>query len=195
MTGLVSIAVAEGTRRARILAHLAGHSDLTAFEIARAIGSRSPASMYKLLKSMEGRAEVVCRREWRAAMGRHVALWSIAPPGTEPPPRPMLPPEVIAARRLAWRIEQRIRRAGVTTPARILPPIGVCTPADAPLFFGAEGEAAEARAAREAQAIAICGTCPARAACLAYAQQTGQVSGVWGGVSFEPSPAKGRERP
>jgi WhiB family redox-sensing transcriptional regulator len=188
----VSIAVAEGTRRARILAHLAGHSDLTAFELGRAIGS-SPASLYRLLQSMERRAQVIRRTEWRAGMGRDVSLWSIAPPGTEPPPRPALPPKVVAARRLAWRTEQRIRRARTAGRARILPPMGVCSPADAPLFFGAEGEAPEVRAEREAQAIAICLTCPARSACLAYAQQTGQVSGVWGGVSLEPSPAKGRE--
>lgn len=189
----MSTVLAEGTRRARILHHLAAHSDLTAFELARAIGT-SPASLYKLLESMERRAEVIRRREWRPSIGRYVSLWRAAPPGAEPPPRPALPPEVVAARRLAWRMEQRIRRAAAPAPERILPPIGVCTPADAPLFFG-ESEAQEARAEREAQAIAICCTCPARPACLEYAEATGQVSGVWGGASFEPPPAKGPKTP
>jgi Transcription factor WhiB len=33
----------------------------------------------------------------------------------------------------------------------------------------------------EADALAMCSLCPARAACLAYAVQTGQMFGVWGG--------------
>jgi hypothetical protein len=185
------------TRRARIVAHLAGHADLTAFELARAIGSRSPASLYKLLRSMERRAEVICRWEWRPAMGRDVALWRAAPPGTQSPPAPVLPPEVIARRRAAWRADQRLRRARVTARVRVrpLPPLGDCGPATAALFFGAEDEAPGARAEREALAITICRTCPARLACLEYAEATGQVSGVWGGQVFEPSPAKGRETP
>jgi hypothetical protein len=33
----------------------------------------------------------------------------------------------------------------------------------------------------EADALAICRLCPVQAACLAYAVQTGQVFGIWGG--------------
>jgi len=33
----------------------------------------------------------------------------------------------------------------------------------------------------EADALAMCRLCPARAACLAYAVETGQVFGIWGG--------------
>jgi hypothetical protein len=33
----------------------------------------------------------------------------------------------------------------------------------------------------EADALAMCRICPARAACLAYAVETGQMFGIWGG--------------
>jgi hypothetical protein len=33
----------------------------------------------------------------------------------------------------------------------------------------------------EADALAMCGLCPVRRACLAYAVETGQVFGIWGG--------------
>jgi WhiB family transcriptional regulator, redox-sensing transcriptional regulator len=33
----------------------------------------------------------------------------------------------------------------------------------------------------EADALAMCRICPAKAACLAYAVETGQVFGIWGG--------------
>jgi hypothetical protein len=46
--------------------------------------------------------------------------------------------------------------------------------ADYDPFFAATPEA-------EADALAMCRLCPAKAACLAYAVETGQVFGIWGG--------------
>jgi hypothetical protein len=37
----------------------------------------------------------------------------------------------------------------------------------------------------EADALAMCRLCPVRAACLAYAVETGQVFGIWGGKTPE----------
>ena len=54
-----------------------------------------------------------------------------------------------------------------------------CLGADTELFFpeGVTGPAAaDIRAAK-----AICGRCPVRACCLAYALDTGQAAGIWGG--------------
>jgi WhiB family transcriptional regulator, redox-sensing transcriptional regulator len=53
-----------------------------------------------------------------------------------------------------------------------------CLDADTELFFpaGVTGPAADIRAAK-----AICGRCPVRACCLAYALDTGQAAGIWGG--------------
>jgi len=50
---------------------------------------------------------------------------------------------------------------------------GVAT-ADYDPFFPETREA-------EADALAMCSLCPVRAACLAYAVQTGQMFGIWGG--------------
>lgn len=53
-----------------------------------------------------------------------------------------------------------------------------CLGADTELFFpaGVTGPAADIHAAK-----AICGRCPVRACCLAYALDTGQAAGIWGG--------------
>ena len=54
-----------------------------------------------------------------------------------------------------------------------------CLGADTELFFpaGVTGPAAaDVRAAK-----AICGRCTVRACCLAYALDTGQAAGIWGG--------------
>ena len=62
---------------------------------------------------------------------------------------------------------------------------GVCTPADLPLFFGPDEETARQRQVRTAKAKAVCRTCPARTACLNFAQDNRLQFGVWGGVDLE----------
>ena len=62
---------------------------------------------------------------------------------------------------------------------------GVCTPADLPLFFGPDEETARDRQVRTAKAKAICRTCPARTACLNFAQDSRMQFGVWGGEDLE----------
>ena len=56
-----------------------------------------------------------------------------------------------------------------------------CRDTDPELFFpiGATGEALE----EIESAKAICRTCPVRRDCLAFAVETNQESGVWGGMS------------
>jgi WhiB family redox-sensing transcriptional regulator len=54
---------------------------------------------------------------------------------------------------------------------------------DSALFFHPEGERGPSRARREAEAKAICGTCPVIAQCAAHALQVREPYGVWGGLS------------
>jgi WhiB family redox-sensing transcriptional regulator len=66
-----------------------------------------------------------------------------------------------------------------------------CRSADPDLFFpiSDSGPALE----QAAKAKAICATCGVRRECLAFALQTGQVHGIWGGTS-EHERATARQR-
>jgi WhiB family transcriptional regulator, redox-sensing transcriptional regulator len=58
-----------------------------------------------------------------------------------------------------------------------------CRAHDPALFFGPNRfEPKRERLEREAQAKAVCGTCPALEACREYAISNGEVYGVWGGL-------------
>ena len=58
--------------------------------------------------------------------------------------------------------------------------LGACLSADPDLFFPISPDGASRR--EEARAKAVCATCVVRAECLAFAVQTRQVHGVWGGL-------------
>ncbi|HWB70578.1 MAG TPA: WhiB family transcriptional regulator [Egibacteraceae bacterium] len=61
---------------------------------------------------------------------------------------------------------------------------GLCRTADASVFFPpAHFEHKPEREEREAKAKAICGRCPVRARCLAWALAVREPHGVWGGHS------------
>jgi Transcription factor WhiB len=69
-----------------------------------------------------------------------------------------------------------------------------CKGGDPELFFGFDGESASSRQAREAVAKEVCGACPAKARCLAFALEQGEWFGVWGGLTGDerralPKPA------
>ena len=176
---------APGTRRAAILAALASHPDLTAFELVRVIGAASHIG--DLLRSMESKAEVVSRTERRPGQGRPVHLWRVAPPGTVPPPRTSEAAEIVARRRERDRRATAARRTrlrpAVPVPPAPLLPGAACPDADPALFFPQPGDA-EA----EARAVAICAGCPVRAACYERAVRNGEGWGIWGGVNFETRP-------
>jgi WhiB family transcriptional regulator, redox-sensing transcriptional regulator len=58
-----------------------------------------------------------------------------------------------------------------------------CRSHDPTLFFGPNRfEPKRERLAREAEAKAICSTCPCLAACREYALSAGELYGVWGGL-------------
>jgi hypothetical protein len=177
----VTAKAAAGTRRARILAHLAGHPDLTAFELARLIGTASTVS--DLLRDMQLKGQVIARTEWRPEQGRPVHLWRLAPPGTVPPPRSSRPAEIVARRRERDRRATAARRARmrapVPQPAALALPGAACRTADPALFFPEPGDTAA-----EAQALAICAGCPVCAQCYARAVANGERWGIWGGVNF-----------
>jgi WhiB family transcriptional regulator, redox-sensing transcriptional regulator len=58
-----------------------------------------------------------------------------------------------------------------------------CRSHDPTLFFGPNRfEPKRERLAREAEAKAVCATCPCLAACREYALSAGELYGVWGGL-------------
>jgi len=60
---------------------------------------------------------------------------------------------------------------------------GACRSANPSLFFAPDHESNHQRRFRETAAKAICGHCPVRAICRAYALQTGELYGIWGGTT------------
>ncbi|GAA3158433.1 hypothetical protein GCM10010466_56470 [Planomonospora alba] len=79
-----------------------------------------------------------------------------------------------------------------------------CQSTDADLFTGPDAFTEEPepdRMAREAEAMAICSGCPARAACLAYALAIRPAEGVWAGrtaseiraLSLRPAARSGKD--
>jgi Transcription factor WhiB len=177
----VTAEAAAGTRRARILAHLGRHPDLTAHELARLIGTTS--TLTDLLRDMRLKGQVIARTEWRPQQGRPVRVWRLAPAGTVPPPRPPQPAEVVARRRERDRRATAARRARlrapVPQPAAIPLPGAACWTADPVLFFPEPGDTGA-----EAQALAVCAGCRVRALCYARAVENGERWGIWGGVNF-----------
>ena len=192
-------AAALGPRQAAILAHLQEHPGRTATELARTFGVSN--SLYKQLGRLEQLALVVGVPVWNPEQGRRVTRWQVAPPGTVPPPVPPADP-VRAARRLERdRKSQRARRARRNPHRRpgprIVPPVlavAACKGEDPELFFGPDAEFVSARQVREEKARAICARCPVRPDCLAYALDTGQAYGIWGGASEDDRRAMRRQR-
>lgn len=60
---------------------------------------------------------------------------------------------------------------------------GACADADPTVFFHPEGERGPARRQRDADALAVCATCPVVPACRAHALAVREPYGVWGGLS------------
>jgi WhiB family redox-sensing transcriptional regulator len=196
----VSAAAANlGRRQAAVLEHLQEHPGLTANELARMFGLR--ASLYKQMAVLEQRALVVGEKVFNPNQGRQVTQWHVAPPGTVPPPRPAPDPVAVQRRRERDTAAQRARRARRNPPRRpSLPaappalPAAACKGADPDLFFGPDAEFVSARKARVAEAKAICAGCPERLACLAWALDTREPYGVWGGADEDERRAMLRQQ-
>ncbi|MBW8804179.1 MAG: WhiB family transcriptional regulator [Catenulisporales bacterium] len=58
-----------------------------------------------------------------------------------------------------------------------------CRGMDASVFFSPVYERGDARRRREERAKTVCGGCPVRVRCAAFAARTGQAFGVWGGLT------------
>ncbi len=177
-----------GSRQAAILAHLQDHPGLTATELARAFGLR--ASLFPQMEALEQRALVTGELVFNPDQGRQVKRWRLAPPGTVPPPRPAPDPATVSRRRERETAAQRARRARRNRsrrPALPSPPVSLadaaCKGADLGLFFGPDSEFVTGRRDREAKAKAICARCPVRPDCLAYALDTREAYGIWGGLN------------
>jgi len=169
-----------GTHREIVLAHLAKHPDLTAYELENATGAKG--SLLTLLRSMERQALVASTLVHRPGQGQLVNVWRIAPAGACPSPGAPESPDQAERRRARQRAAyQRARQlqlaVAVAMPAL---PGAACRGADPEIFFPALGDAAT-----EAAALAFCQRCPAQAACEELALANGEKSGVWGGVNLE----------
>jgi hypothetical protein len=173
-----------GTHREAILVYLAGHVNLTAYELARAIGVAAP-TVAVLLWYMEADAQVVSRLGRRLGQGREVRLWRVAPPGTLPPPRTSPAAEFVERRRNRDRITTAAQRARTRVPSvgTGTLPSAACLGADPDLFFPEKDDHTTIAAAQ-----AICAGCPVRAACYARAVRNGERFGIWGGVHLENAP-------
>jgi hypothetical protein len=187
--------VPSGARCVMVLEHLREHPGLTAGEIARAFGLRSP--MLDTMRRLELRAQVVAVISWMPDQGKPARRWQIAPPGTVPPPAE---PQAVARQRERDRLATRARRArarGLRVESGLEPPSlrdrpasaadlggAACRGADPDLFFGREDERPAERAARMAAAVAICHGCPVQVQCYAAAEANGERWGIWGGVDF-----------
>lgn len=188
---MTAAAAVLGPRQAAILAYLEAHPGCTATELARAFGLR--ASLYKQMAVLEQRALVVGVPVWAPDQGRQVTRWHIAPPGTVPPPRPAPDPAAATRRRerdTAAQRARRARRARRNPPSRAAlpsPPASLadaaCKSEDPDLFFASDFERMADWEARIAKAKAVCARCPVRDACLAYALDTSQWFGIWGGLT------------
>lgn len=192
-------AVGLGRRQAAVLEHLREHPGLTATELARVFGLR--ASLARQMEVLEQRALVVGVPAWNPDQGRQVTRWHIAPPGTVPPPRPAPDLAEVQRRRERDTAAQRARRARRKPPRRpalpVTPPAlpdAACKSADPDLFFGPEPEFVTARRERVAKAKAVCAGCPERLACLAWALDTRESYGVWGGTDEDERRAMLRHR-
>ena len=153
-----------GARCAMVLAHLRDHPGLTAGEIARAFGLRSP--MLDTMRRLEQRAQVVAVTSWMPDQGAPGRRWQVAPPGTVPPPRPPEDPQAIARQRERDRLATRARRArarGLHVAPGLEPPSlrhrlasaadldgAACRAADPELFFAADDERPAERETRVA---------------------------------------------
>jgi WhiB family redox-sensing transcriptional regulator len=194
------MAASLGSRQAAILAYLKDHPVQTATELARAFGLR--ASLFPQMEALEQKALVVGELVFNPDQGREVKRWRIAPPGTVPPPRPAPDPMTVSRRRERDTTAQRARRARRNPPRRPAlpapPPAALAGAAskgaDLGLFFGPDAEFVSARRDREAEAKAICAGCPVRLECLAYALDSGEAYGVWGGLSEDERRAMRRQR-
>jgi WhiB family redox-sensing transcriptional regulator len=188
-----------GSRQAAILAYLEEHPDLTATGLARAFGLR--ASLFPQMEALEQKALVTGELVFNPDQGREVRRWRIAPPGTVPPPRPAPDPMTASRRRERDTAAQRARRARRNPPRRPdlpAPPTSLADAAckgEAPdLFFGPDAEFVNARQVREEKAKAICARCPVRPDCLAYALDSGEMFGIWGGLNEDERRALLRQR-
>jgi hypothetical protein len=190
--------VRAAVERPRILAHLAEHPGLTAYEVAGALGYGKPAShqIADLVSQLWRKGLLVYDVAWRPNLGRQARLWRIAPPGTPPPTRDTssAAAERRRERNRIGKQRQRARAAGrhfepgarlhARTPrppapaAWALPGDGACRDEDPDLFFPEPGE-------DDTKAKAICEWCPIRAQCLALAIANREEYGIWGGVNLE----------
>lgn len=191
----MTAATALGSREAAVLEQLRRHPGLTATELARLSGLA--AQPYRQLSSLQRKALVVGVPVWHRDQARNVTHWRPAPPGTVPPPGP--DPAELRRRRERDTAAQRASRARRNPPRRpgpVVPALAgaACKSADPDLFFAPEFECTADWQARIARAKAVCARCAVRDACLAYALDTAQWFGIWGGLTEDERRALLRQR-
>jgi WhiB family redox-sensing transcriptional regulator len=69
-----------------------------------------------------------------------------------------------------------------------------CRGAGVDLFFNPDSERGKSKRTREANAKAVCATCPVMQQCRSWAMSVGEPYGVWGGLSADERHALRNER-
>jgi WhiB family transcriptional regulator, redox-sensing transcriptional regulator len=78
----------------------------------------------------------------------------------------------------ASRNETGVTGVVVTVMTRAWTARAACRGLDTEIFYPATSE-------EEAEALAVCATCPVRAQCLEYALRNREANGIWGGTTPE----------
>jgi WhiB family transcriptional regulator, redox-sensing transcriptional regulator len=65
-----------------------------------------------------------------------------------------------------------------------------CRNADPSLFYGHTSETAAVRQVRVTAAKQVCAACPVRVDCLTFAEENGERTGMWGGLTGEERAAR-----
>lgn len=111
-----------GTAQLRALDYLRAHPRSTVTDVTRALTGNARSGRTEMMKAMLYAGLVT--RDWEARPGAAglVQVWSVAPPGTVPPPRPPAPPGVVR-RKSASRQGSRARstRAAITAALAAAP--------------------------------------------------------------------------
>ena len=173
------------SRRAAILARLDMSPGLTAFELRRVLGCRSPVEL--ALKEMRRAGLVVAVSRFRPDQGRMVRYWYLAPPGTGPAPRSGAEREAKRRRDRESKARRRARDKAVaalpgTLPSGDVPSLrgAACAGEDPELFFSPDP-------ADIAKAKQVCAGCPVRLPCAQAADRRKERYGVWAGIDRDAS--------
>jgi WhiB family redox-sensing transcriptional regulator len=172
--------VKAGGFRHRALAWLQDNPGSSATDVTRALGLSLRSARTSALDAMVYAGLVTVTAEKRDTRPAPVRVYSVAPPGHVPPPRPEPSPALRAARAAQRAASRAKTRPAAPDPEPLPSGAAACAGEDPEMFFPGFLAAPDVRKAK-----AVCARCPARAGCLAGALARAEPHGIWGGEVFE----------